>query len=108
MLQLVSITKLSRQGDRNFDVIEQENFLKAALCSIFFRHSMDWSDLESKKRYEKYEQYSRTKLMLHMTTFKLSRILENSGVTCNVLEPGVIETKLLRLILFFLSSDSDY
>lgn len=59
-------------------------------------HALDWNDMESKKDYEKYIQYSRSKLMVHMTAFKLARILENSGVTSNVLEPGVIETKLLR------------
>lgn len=56
--------------------------------------------MEAKKHYEKYEQYSRTKLMVHMTAFKLARLLDNTGVTCNVLEPGVIETKLLRLFFF--------
>uniref|UniRef100_A0A1I8EMH8 Oxidoreductase n=1 Tax=Wuchereria bancrofti TaxID=6293 RepID=A0A1I8EMH8_WUCBA len=61
-------------------------------CSI----STDWSDLESSKTYEKYTQYSRTKLMIHLMTFKLARLFNRSGVTCNVLEPGVIETKLLR------------
>ncbi|VDN19610.1 unnamed protein product [Gongylonema pulchrum] len=61
------------------------------------RYSLDWSDLESKKSYEKYTQYSRTKLMVHLTAFKLARLFDGSGVTCNVLEPGVIETKLLRV-----------
>uniref|UniRef100_A0A0R3RUD6 Retinol dehydrogenase 14 n=1 Tax=Elaeophora elaphi TaxID=1147741 RepID=A0A0R3RUD6_9BILA len=60
------------------------------------RYSLDWSDLESLKTYEKYTQYSRTKLMIHLMAFKLARLFNRSGVTCNVLEPGVIETKLLR------------
>lgn len=59
-------------------------------------HELDWKDMESKNDYEKYVQYSRSKLMVHMTAFKLARLLEGSGVTSNVLEPGVIETKLLR------------
>ncbi|KHN78364.1 Retinol dehydrogenase 14 [Toxocara canis] len=59
-------------------------------------HPLDWNDMESRKDYEKYVQYSRSKLMVHMTAFKMARLLEGSGVTCNVLEPGVIETKLLR------------
>ncbi|VDM99706.1 unnamed protein product, partial [Onchocerca ochengi] len=59
-------------------------------------YSLDWSDLQSSRNYEKYTQYSRTKLMIHLMTFKLARLFSGSGVMCNVLEPGVIETKLLR------------
>ncbi len=56
---------------------------------------MDWDDLEAKKDYEKYVQYSRTKLANHLLAFKLARLLSGTGVTSNVLEPGVIQTKLL-------------
>uniref|UniRef100_A0A914WY96 Retinol dehydrogenase 14 n=1 Tax=Plectus sambesii TaxID=2011161 RepID=A0A914WY96_9BILA len=62
-------------------------------------HSIEWEDLNSECDYEKYVQYSRTKLMNHLFAFALNRRLNsttNSMVTCNVLEPGVIETKLLR------------
>ncbi|VDP06374.1 unnamed protein product [Soboliphyme baturini] len=59
-------------------------------------HSIDWDDLFASKNYEKYEQYSRTKLELHMLALTLARRLRDSGVTCNVCEPGVVETKLLR------------
>ncbi|OZC07606.1 hypothetical protein X798_05401 [Onchocerca flexuosa] len=62
----------------------------------WFLYPLDWSDLQSSKNYEKYTQYSRTKLMIHLMTFKLARLFSGSGVICNVLEPGVIETKLLR------------
>lgn len=58
-------------------------------------HPMDWQDMMATKGYEKYKQYSRTKLMNHMMAFALARRLQGSGVTCNVLEPGVIQTKLL-------------
>ncbi|KAL3985671.1 short chain dehydrogenase family protein [Acanthocheilonema viteae] len=68
--------------------------LVSSICYEWY--SLDWSDLESLKTYEKYTQYSRTKLMIHLMTFKLARLFNKSGVTCNVLEPGVIETKLLR------------
>uniref|UniRef100_A0A915PU64 Uncharacterized protein n=1 Tax=Setaria digitata TaxID=48799 RepID=A0A915PU64_9BILA len=68
--------------------------LVSSICYEWY--PLDWSDLESTKSYEKYTQYSRTKLMIHMLTFKLARLFGDSGVTCNVLEPGVIETKLLR------------
>ncbi|EJD76593.1 hypothetical protein LOAG_16476 [Loa loa] len=68
--------------------------LVSSICYDWY--SLDWSDLESSKTYEKYTQYSRTKLMIHLMAFKLARLFNRSGVTCNVLEPGVIETKLLR------------
>lgn len=68
--------------------------LVSSICYEWY--SLDWSDLESSKTYEKYTQYSRTKLMIHLMTFKLARLFSRSGVTCNVLEPGIIETKLLR------------
>jgi len=65
-------------------------------------HPIDWKDLMAEKTYEKYLQYSRTKLMNHMFTFALARRfandpeIEKGSVTSNVLEPGVIETKLLK------------
>ncbi|KAM3716818.1 Retinol dehydrogenase [Dirofilaria immitis] len=68
--------------------------LVSSICYEWY--SLDWSDLESSKNYEKYTQYSRTKLMIHLMAFKLARLFNRSEVTCNVLEPGVIETKLLR------------
>ncbi|KJH48694.1 hypothetical protein DICVIV_05195 [Dictyocaulus viviparus] len=58
-------------------------------------YPLDFSDLQATNYGDSYLQYSRSKLMNHMTAFKLAREKED-GVTVNVLEPGVIETKLLR------------
>ncbi|KRY21613.1 Retinol dehydrogenase 14 [Trichinella patagoniensis] len=66
----------------------------SSLCYNWF--SIDWDDLMGENDYEKYKQYSRTKLMNHMFTFALARRLAGTKVTCNVYEPGVVETKLLR------------
>ncbi len=57
--------------------------------------------MEMRNNYEKYTQYSRTKLMNHMTAFALARRLRQKApqLACVVLEPGVIETKLLRYVL---------
>jgi len=60
---------------------------------------MDFDDLNcDNKPYEKYEQYSRSKLANMMMAYAMARRLEaaDAPVTCNVLEPGVVETKLLR------------
>ncbi|WKY13593.1 hypothetical protein Q1695_004434 [Nippostrongylus brasiliensis] len=58
-------------------------------------HPLDFSDLQAKHYPEAYLQYSRSKLMNHMTAFRMARE-QNDGVTVNVLEPGVIMTKLLK------------
>lgn len=68
--------------------------LVSSICHDWY--PMDWDDLQAENNYEKYTQYSRTKLMNHLMTFALARRLAGSGVTCNVVEPGVVETKLLR------------
>ncbi|KRY72199.1 WW domain-containing oxidoreductase [Trichinella pseudospiralis] len=60
----------------------------SSLCYNWF--SIDWDDLMGETDYEKYKQYSRTKLMNHMFTFALARRLAGTEVTCNVYEPGVL------------------
>ncbi|KRX88541.1 WW domain-containing oxidoreductase [Trichinella pseudospiralis] len=45
----------------------------SSLCYNWF--SIDWDDLMGETDYEKYKQYSRTKLMNHMFTFALARRL---------------------------------
>ncbi|KRY84308.1 Retinol dehydrogenase 14 [Trichinella pseudospiralis] len=59
----------------------------SSLCYNWF--SIDWDDLMGETDYEKYKQYSRTKLMNHMFTFALARRLAGTEVTCNVYEPGM-------------------
>ncbi|PIO76912.1 hypothetical protein TELCIR_01000, partial [Teladorsagia circumcincta] len=58
-------------------------------------YPLDFSDLQATKYGDAYLQYSRSKLMNHMTAFKMARE-KDDGVTVNVLEPGVCETKLLK------------
>ncbi|PAV61492.1 hypothetical protein WR25_11327 isoform C [Diploscapter pachys] len=52
--------------------------------------SIDWGDMMCEREYEKYLQYSRAKLMLHLFAFTLHRrmILAKKSVTVNVLELG--------------------
>ena len=62
---------------------------------------MDFEDLNCERRgYEKYEQYSITKLANMMWIYALSRRLQEQGalVTANVLEPGVIGATSLNLL----------
>ena len=46
--------------------------------------------------YDKYVQYSRTKLLNMQYAFHLAAKHGALGIECMCLEPGVIQTKLLR------------
>ncbi|VDM60728.1 unnamed protein product [Angiostrongylus costaricensis] len=65
----------------------------SSLCYDWY--PLDFSDLQAVNYGEPYRQYSRSKLMNHLTALRMARD-KGDGVTVNVLEPGVIETKLLR------------
>uniref|UniRef100_A0A1I7WCT8 Helitron_like_N domain-containing protein n=1 Tax=Heterorhabditis bacteriophora TaxID=37862 RepID=A0A1I7WCT8_HETBA len=58
--------------------------------NCYFKTSLDWSDIMASKDYEKYLQFSRTKLMCHLMAFALHRrmILSKKNVTVNVIELG--------------------
>ncbi|KAK6758610.1 hypothetical protein RB195_016060 [Necator americanus] len=65
----------------------------SSICHDWY--PLDFTDLQATKYGDAYLQYSRSKLMNHMTALKMAREKQD-GVTVNVLEPGVIETKLLK------------
>ncbi|CAD6193926.1 unnamed protein product [Caenorhabditis auriculariae] len=85
--------KQMRGGSDAMDEPGQNNFFVSTICYEW--HSLNLDDVEAKEDYEKYVQYSRTKLMNFMVGLKLAREAP-PGITVNNLEPGVIETKLLR------------
>ncbi len=55
---------------------------------------INFDDLQSLKDYKGMQVYSNAKLMLMMFTYELSRRLEGTGVTANVLMPGFVATNL--------------
>jgi NAD(P)-dependent dehydrogenase (short-subunit alcohol dehydrogenase family) len=55
---------------------------------------VDFSDLQNEKNYKGMQAYSNAKLMLMMLTYELSRQLQGTGVTVNVLMPGFVATNL--------------
>ena len=57
---------------------------------------LDFDNLQGENYYDGYDAYSRSKLCNIMFTYTLSRKLEGTGITANVLHPGVINTKLLH------------
>jgi NAD(P)-dependent dehydrogenase (short-subunit alcohol dehydrogenase family) len=57
--------------------------------------SLDFTDLQSERRYDAVRVYGRTKLANVLFTYELARRLRGTGVTVNCLHPGVIATRLL-------------
>ncbi len=57
---------------------------------------MDLEDLQNAKNYSSFGSYGHSKLALMLFTYQLSRRLENTGVTVNALQPGMVRTNLGR------------
>ena len=55
---------------------------------------VNFDDLQNENNYKGMQAYSNAKLMLMMFTYELSRKLEGTGVTVNVLMPGFVATNL--------------
>jgi NAD(P)-dependent dehydrogenase (short-subunit alcohol dehydrogenase family) len=53
-----------------------------------------FDDLQNEKNYKGMQAYSNAKLMLMMFSYELSRRLQGTGVTVNVLMPGFVSTNL--------------
>ena len=57
---------------------------------------MKWADLQSAAAYDGVAAYDQSKLAVTLLTFALARRLAGSGVTAVCLDPGDIDTKMLR------------
>jgi len=66
------------------------------VASMAHADTLDFDNLHGEKYYDGYDAYSRSKLCNIMFTYALARKLEGTGITVNVLHPGVISTKLLH------------
>jgi NAD(P)-dependent dehydrogenase (short-subunit alcohol dehydrogenase family) len=58
------------------------------------RGQIDFDDLQSERDFDHRRAYYQTRLGLVLFTFALARRLEGSGVTVNVLHPGIVKTNL--------------
>ena len=58
--------------------------------------SLDFDDLQSKKNYNSFKAYNRSKLALVLFTLELTKQLKGTNVLCFSLHPGVIRTELVE------------
>ena len=54
--------------------------------------TIDFPDLQGEHKYSAQKAYNQSKLANVMFTYELARRLEGTGVTANVLHPGVVRT----------------
>jgi NAD(P)-dependent dehydrogenase (short-subunit alcohol dehydrogenase family) len=60
------------------------------------RATLDLDNLQAEKRFSFMGAYSQSKLAIMMTSFELARRLEGSGITVNVVHPGVVATNIFN------------
>jgi len=79
------------------DLIKNSEYKRIVnVASQAHGHDLDFDNLQGEKYYEGYDAYARSKLCNIMFSYALSRKLQGTGITANVLHPGVISTKLLH------------
>lgn len=59
--------------------------------------AMHWDDLQFKRAYDPLVAYEQSKLAMTLFTFALAQRLQGSGVTAVCLDPGNVDTRMLRL-----------
>ena len=70
--------------------------VNVASSSHRFIKSIDFENLQSMSNYDSFNAYSLSKLGNVLFTLSLADMLNGTGVTVNALDPGVVDTKLLR------------
>jgi len=59
-----------------------------------FNSPLDFDDLQLKRNYTAFKAYERSKFANWFFTYELARRLQRSGVTANVLHPGLVQTDI--------------
>ncbi|MCK4943142.1 MAG: SDR family NAD(P)-dependent oxidoreductase, partial [Candidatus Aminicenantes bacterium] len=54
---------------------------------------INFDDLQHEKKFSRMKAYANTKLALNLFTFEIARRLEGSGVICNAVNPGFVNTR---------------
>lgn len=65
---------------------------------IHKRATLNFNDIESKQNYNGLRAYGQSKLANILFTRKLAQMLVGTGVTANVLHPGVVGTNLFKML----------
>lgn len=76
------------------DSLKNSSYKRSFIESLFFKTYLNKNDYQSKKMdYKGGHQYSRTKLMNILFTYKLARQLKRENTTINCLHPGFVASK---------------
>ena len=76
------------------DSLKNNSYKRSFIESLFFKTYLDKHDYQSKKMdYKGGHQYSKTKLMNILFTYKLARQLKKENTTVNCLHPGFVASK---------------
>mgnify|MGYP001483765002 CR=1 FL=1 len=102
LLELLNSNKYSRiinvSSAAHFNVVsdslKNSSYKRSFIESLFFKTYLNKNDYQSKKMdYKGGHQYSRTKLMNILFTYKLARQLKKENTTINCLHPGFVASK---------------
>jgi len=79
------------------DLVAKSDYKRIAIVSssMHFRiEKFDFDYIQGKPEYSLYMYYAQSKLANVLFGYKLSRVLKDSGITANILCPGLIDTNL--------------
>jgi NAD(P)-dependent dehydrogenase (short-subunit alcohol dehydrogenase family) len=66
------------------------------VASGWYASSLDFNNLQGERQFNGQAAYTQSKLANHLFTYALTRRLEGTGVTVNAINPGMVDTGLIR------------
>jgi NAD(P)-dependent dehydrogenase (short-subunit alcohol dehydrogenase family) len=66
------------------------------VASGWYASSLDFNNLQGERQFDGQAAYTQSKLANHLFTYALTRRLEGTGVTVNAINPGMVDTGLIR------------
>ena len=77
-------------------------------CKAYKSGKINFDDLNSSNSYDDRHAYNQSKLANVLFTYQLNEILNGTGVTVNTVDPGVVDTELLRYTPLYKSDSSQF